>query len=477
MLTKQPPTNHQHQQQQQQQAKEEGRHNKLPIFLSSMTTTSSSRSSSNMWLAASSAVLVLVASWFLAYPQPDLNLEEDILPLARAYASVTDSSSMTPLEGVRVVITGATGGIGLGLVERFVQMGATIIALGRSPQKLQALVDQFSSSNKIVPIQVQLTDLASVQKAANEIASQFDQIDILINNAGIHYQNILQPQNNNNNNNGTPPTTPQGWDMSWGVNYMSHFLLTEKLLPLLKQSNHQPTVIQISSSFHWAVDGSDLATTTTNQSNHNNNTMKNPRAAIPGVFTKGGGGMFGSQRAYANSKLAQILHARALQRRHPDVVVKSICPCWVSTGIAGEFVGFFLLRAAYPHNGYGIKSALTAALDNNRTVVITQSLEESTSESLEADFYTNSPSTAWGNIVFPRVFYEPWFYQYRLRDAITMAFGGVLWTVQRFLAKVEARQSSPEAYQKDLQESLYDWSYRAVQPFLWTHKNNAGKAS
>lgn len=387
-----------------------------------------------MWMS-SSAAIVLGSLMFLAYPQPDLKLEEDILPLARKFAKKKkDDPTDTPLTGVRVVITGATGGIGLGLVENFATLGATVIAMGRSPTKLKELQETFPGKD-IVPILVQLTDLASVQKAAEEIASQFDRIDILVNNAGIHYFASAD---------GKVPTTPQGLDVSWGVNYMSHFLLTEKMIDLLQKSNFTPTVIQISSTFHCAVDGSELVIP--------DDKSRDPLVAVPGVFT--GNSLFGSQRAYANSKLAQILHARALQRRHPELVVRSICPCWVGTGIAGKSIfGMILGRLAYPNNGFGVKSALTAALD--------------TTSPKSADWFTNSQCTGWLEKYFPDVIYKPWFYKYGFRDVLALCYAnGLLLTTQRFFTKVEPRRPSPETYHTELQETLYEWSHRRVRPFL-----------
>ena len=398
---------------------------------------SSSSNSSIMWMASSATVLLgSLAVAFLAYPQPDLKLEEDILPMARAFAKKTkNDSTKTPLAGVRVVITGATGGIGLGLTENFAILGATVIAMGRSPTKLQELQERFSGKD-IAPILVQLTDLVSVQKAAENIASQFDRIDILVNNAGIHYFASAE---------GSAPTTPQGLDVSWGVNYMSHFLLTEKLIGLLQKSSYTPTVIQISSTYHCAVDGSDILIPKDGKN-------KDPLVAVPGVFT--GKSVFGMQRAYANSKLAQILHARALQRRHPELVVKSICPCWVGTGIAGKsMMGLILSRLAFPNNGFGVKSALTAALD--------------TKSPKSDDWITNSQSTTWVDTFFPNIFYKSWVYNYRLRDAVAFCYANyVMLTMQRFFTKVEARKASPETYNKELQESLFEWSYQKVSPFL-----------
>lgn len=106
------------------------------------------------------------------------------------------------------------------------------------------------------------------------------------------------------------------------VNYLSHFLLTEKLLGTLLNKSRWPRVVQVSSSFHFAVDGSDLilsptvttttaaaAAATTANANEDGAAAR-PVASVPGGSH--GFYFYRSQRQYANSKLAQILHARYL---------------------------------------------------------------------------------------------------------------------------------------------------------------------
>lgn len=378
--------------------------------------------------------LILGAALWLGYPQPSLNFDDDILPLARTYAS-SSSDSATPLKGVRVVITGATAGIGLGLVRTFSKMGASVVALGRSPKKLSALKEEIGDS--LTTVQVQLADLASVQKASQDISNQFESVDILINNAGIHYAGHA------NNGNG-PPTTPQNLDLSFGVNYLSHFLLTERIIPLLRNSTFHPTVVQVSSSYHWAVDGSELTTTT--------NDKPIPLAAIPGRFTRPFWiDPFGSSRAYCNSKLAQIWHARALRRRHLDIQVKSICPCWVGTSIGGTLITLLIGNTGFPSNGYGIKSSLMAALDSSNS---------------QADYYTNSPATEFGHVILPKLFFSPWAYRWYIRDMFFAPFAPLLLTLQKFGPTVEVRTSSPESYDEKRQEDLYQWSYNTVKEYL-----------
>jgi len=121
--------------------------------------------------------------------------------------------------------------------------------------------------------------------------------------------------------------SPQGFDRVFTVNYLSHFLLTEKMIPLLQKSA-DARVVQVSSSYHWGVDGSDL--------------LPGPHGESPIASRPGGSHglvLFRSQRSYANSKLAQIYHARAFKRYHPDLTnirLISICPAWVGTSIAGQ---------------------------------------------------------------------------------------------------------------------------------------------
>lgn len=85
---------------------------------------------------------------------------------------------------------------------------------------------------------------------------QFPSIDFLVNNAGIHYG---APWKSHEIDIASPT---KGYDKCFVTNYLSHFLLTEKLLPALEKSKiKSPRVIQISSTYHWLSDGFSLAPT------------------------------------------------------------------------------------------------------------------------------------------------------------------------------------------------------------------------
>jgi hypothetical protein len=229
---------------------------------------------------------------------------------------------------------------------------------------------------------------------------------------------------------------------SFKVNYLSHFLLTEKMIPLLKNST-RPTLIQMSSSLHWAVDGSDLFASPDNEP---------PIAARPGAFSFWSNHILfwrRDQRAYSNSKLAQILHTRALQRRFPDMRMVNVCPGWVGTQLAGQkgTVNHFLLNTlAFDANGWGVASTLYALFDASTN-----------------DYYVSS--------TFPTLFHyltpllkQKW--SHGLRDVLFQLITFAMVIGQKVSAKVLGTTSSPESYNMTLQDSLYNWSKQAVAEFL-----------
>ena len=245
------------------------------------------------YLAWGGVIAAAAVAFVLNIPEPELDWQNFVLPMTNRYAGLSgDNMSENPLRGVNVVISGATSGIGRGMTEGMTKLGANVIAIGRNPAKLEQLKEEMNSITTVV---ADYNDLDTVAKAADEINQKFDHIDILLNNAGIHEGVVLFSN----------PVSKQGYDRIYSVNYLAHVLLTEKLAPSLKKSN-KPIVAQMSSSFHWVGDWSDLIPAKNGQP---------PAASQPG----GTGGVFRTQRGYGNSKLAMIFHARALKRRHPDL--------------------------------------------------------------------------------------------------------------------------------------------------------------
>jgi len=350
-----------------------------------------------------------------------------VLPMAQSFAQ---AETDTPLSGKVIVITGATSGIGLSLTRMLSKLGGTVVALGRSPSKLAEIRDDIPT---VQTVQVDLVDLESVATAAEYISRMHERIDILVNNAGIHdgFDNLFGEYE-----------TKQGYDQVFGVNYLSHFLLTEKIAPTIMNSSN-PIVVQVSSLYHWAVDGSDLR----------------PVGGKPPLASQKGGShgflVFRSTRSYANTKLAQILHSRALKRRHPllsKAQIVNVCPAWVLTKIQrnGGIFKHFLGLGAYDVNGWGVASILLAIFDNKKET--------------NTDFYTNTRvSDIFSHLM---AFQTGWMYKLGIRDVLGNFMAFCVLLTQRLLPDARGTATSPPSYDERLGDALYDWSMSAVESFL-----------
>ena len=102
--------------------------------------------------------------------------------------------------------------------------GARVIILCRSVDKADEAAKDIEkeTGNKVEVEQLDLASLKSVRECASHLVDRLDKIDILINNAGV----MTCPE----------WKTEDGFDMQFGTNHLGHFLLTELLLPLLKNS-------------------------------------------------------------------------------------------------------------------------------------------------------------------------------------------------------------------------------------------------
>jgi len=409
--------------------------------------------------------VVLIISYFLMMPNPQL--EEDFVEtMVKDYMKHTPAGSKLlqeqipksskkkllpsemkwssyPLTGATIAISGSTSGIGKAIAKNAHGLGATVIAIGRSPTKLANLQFELEGDRKntkksrIVPIIADYSDLESVTKAADEIKRKAKVIDILVNNAGIHYNfAIINPFSE-------ILQTKQGHDLTFGVNYLSHFLLTSKLIPLLEKSNLQPRIIQISSSYHWMTEGSELQV----QPNE-----KSPLASQSHsqTFTH-------KNRSYANSKLAQIYHMRALARRlettKSPIKIVSVCPAWVSTEIVKNYGLQSILDIwGFPADGVGISSALNAMflpfLGGEGADFVSQ-------VSIPNDFPQR-----------PELIVK-FFEWLGIRDMMANIGAFLMLPVQRYIFQSQVvRKSSAESYHVEKQESLYEWSEKEVSPFL-----------
>lgn len=200
------------------------------------------------------------------------------------------AGSMT---GSTVLVTGATGGIGLETARSLATMGASVVIGARDLVRGQAVVDELGREGgfaELLPID--LGSFASVREAARRFAAAHPVLDVLVNNAGV----VLRDRR----------LSVDGHELTWQTNFLGAFLLTRLLQPALAKVT-RPRVVNVSSDAHrWArLDWSDLE------------------------LERG----YGAYRAYANSKLALILFTRELARREPRLAANTLHPGAIATGI------------------------------------------------------------------------------------------------------------------------------------------------
>ncbi|XP_038669389.1 retinol dehydrogenase 12 [Scyliorhinus canicula] len=133
--------------------------------------------------------------------------------------------SKARLDGKTVIITGANTGIGKETAKNLAQRGARVILACRDLEKASKAADEirkFSGNGNVLVQNLDLASLQSVRSFVDRITETETHLDILINNAGIMWCPKWK--------------TEDGFEMQFGVNHLGHFLLTNLLLDLLKES-------------------------------------------------------------------------------------------------------------------------------------------------------------------------------------------------------------------------------------------------
>ncbi|WP_114751238.1 SDR family oxidoreductase [Pleomorphovibrio marinus] len=215
---------------------------------------------------------------------------------------------------MNLAITGPTSGIGTETVKALHTKFEKIFLLARNEGKCQELIESLSlkgAKEKFEFIHLDLANLSSVHQAAEYLLEKKLPIHVLINNAGGIFPEKLK--------------TKDGLEMTFSVNHLGHFLLTNKILPLLEKAQGA-RVINVSSEAHKAAkpDFEDLQVTKS----------------------------YSSFPVYANAKLFNILFTKSLAERYADKHITSYAlhPGVVKTNFGNDFSGIFkwLIKLAQP---------------------------------------------------------------------------------------------------------------------------------
>ena len=188
------------------------------------------------------------------------------------------TADIPPMTGKTAVITGATGGLGYETALALAGAGATVVLTGRNDAKGRGALEQIRiqvPNARISYEELDLAKLASVADFAARFGAAHTSLDLLVNNAGV----MALPKRQE---------TADGFEMQLGTNYLGHYALTARLLPLLRRGS-QPRVVNLSSLAHrsGAINFDDL---------------QSRRSYSP-------------WKAYCQSKLAMLIFAFELQRR------------------------------------------------------------------------------------------------------------------------------------------------------------------
>lgn len=228
----------------------------------------------------------------------------------KAYSTASEVVAFynTDLTGKVVIVTGANSGIGLETARVLSSVGAKVILPCRTLEKSNGAIDTIKKTvpdADLIPMELDLADLASVRAFAQDFINLDLSLDILINNAGI----MICPKS----------FTKDGFETQFGVNHLGHFLLTELLTEKLKSS--APSRIVIVSSCVISQ------------------MLSNKGIDFDNLNAEKG---YNSCTAYGQAKFANVLHAKELQRRFDqegvDITVTSLHPGVVETNL-GRYIG------------------------------------------------------------------------------------------------------------------------------------------
>ncbi|XP_022094698.1 retinol dehydrogenase 14-like isoform X2 [Acanthaster planci] len=234
------------------------------------------------------------------------------------------------------IITGANRGVGLKATEKYAAAGYEVIMACRDQTKAEDAISGIKRTNpdaKLTFMKLDLASLKSVRQFVDEFHAAAKPLHVLCNNAGM---------TTGFRNGKGPFKTEDGFEVTFGINHLGHFLLTLLLLDDLKKT---------------ASEAGEARIVVTASSLHDPDSIKGMRA--PGAHLDFDNlqlleGPYNGELAYKNSKLANVLFTKELARRlgESGVTVNALCPGFIpSTGLIrneSSMKRFMLTKVLYP---------------------------------------------------------------------------------------------------------------------------------
>jgi NAD(P)-dependent dehydrogenase (short-subunit alcohol dehydrogenase family) len=190
------------------------------------------------------------------------------------------------LKGKIVLVTGSTDGVGRLVARRLADQGARVLIHGRNSDRGKALLEQIRAARgSAVFVPADFSSLNEVRRLADVVRQECDHLDLLINNAGIGSGGPAKRE-----------TSQDGYELRFAVNYLAGFLLTRLSLPLM-MIDKPARIVNVSSLGQHPIDFDDV------------------------MLTRG----YSGQRAYAQSKLAQIMFTFDLAHELDPATITANC--------------------------------------------------------------------------------------------------------------------------------------------------------
>ena len=204
------------------------------------------------------------------------------------------------MSGKRVLITGATNGIGKQAALELAKLGADVVIVGRDEiktRKVRIDLQTLSGNAKIDLLVADLSSMEEVRRVADEFCAKYSRLDVLLNNAGAVFSEFQ--------------VSADGYEMTFALNHLSYYLLTHLLLDTISQTARQQgeaRIINVSSSAH-----------------------RNATLKLENLRDESG---YSFMNSYGASKLMNVLFTYELARRLADssIRVNAVHPGLVDTG-------------------------------------------------------------------------------------------------------------------------------------------------
>ena len=251
-----------------------------------------------------------------------------------------------------IFITGGSSGIGYQAVLKLISLGHNIILpcknIHRANQVLTNIFNQspvgLSKKGEIYTPIMDLSDLKSIDSLFSELKNRRVNIDVLILNAGLQYTGSK-----------TPRRSIQGFELTFAVNHLSHFYLTQKILPIIKRSKDSKIIITSSEVHNPMSSGGRVGAKA--------NLGKLSGLESGADFDMIDGKQFNADKAYKDSKLCNILFAKELSNRLNKEKLSIPVIAWApGLVISRDSQGFFRYSRKYNQLGQVIFATLARDL-------------------------------------------------------------------------------------------------------------------